>query len=208
MVYVGNRVPPSWRQATRYILSIVLFLSFSSTSRADSFSFDFVNSGYGPSNTWEASGILTTIPNEPAGPSCGYFNCQTVVAMTGQVNGMPIVFTYVSSLESLIAQYGAASDPYTARIINFSASDGKVWELVHLEYPAPAPDALAHAGSGSTPGAFGYLTITPLPEPSVLAQLMAAVLFAAICPGILRRRNRKSDFGPGSSICVCQPVSG
>ncbi len=173
----------------RCIPVIVLFLSFSVAARADSFSFSYVNSGYGssPANTWETSGILTAISNGRS-PSCAYYICWTVTDMTGQINNLPIVFTPSSSSE--IASESPDS-PYSfiATIIRFSASDGQAWELVHLEYPTPpaGQTALAHANDYSTPGSFGELTITPLPEPSVVALLMAAILFVGLTGNRVRK---------------------
>jgi hypothetical protein len=175
----------------RFILGAALFLSFSIKAHADSFSFSYVNSGYGssPANTWETSGVLTAITNGRS-PSCAYYLCWTVTDVTGQINGIPIVFS-ASSYSGLASESPSSPYGYIATGILFSTSGGQSWDLVHLEYQGPLGGQTSLAHPGGTPGAFGDLTIIPIPEPSVLALLMAAVFFAAIfsllgkCPGIL-----------------------
>jgi len=166
----------------------VLFLSFSVAARADSFSFNYVNSGYGssPANTWETSGILTAISNGRS-PSCAYYICWTVTDMTGQINNLPIVFT-PSSYSEIASESPDSPYSFIATIIRFSASNGQAWELVHLEYPTPpAGQTALRYVDNTTPGAFGDLTITPIPEPSVIALLVAAILFVGLTGNQMRK---------------------
>src|SRR5260221_11485890 len=99
-----------------------------------------------------------------------------------------IVFSPCSSSE---IAYVALESSYSfiATIIRFSAIDCQAWELVQLEYPTPpaGQTALAHANDYSTPGSFGELTSTPLPEPSVVALLMAAILFVGLTGNRVRK---------------------
>lgn len=174
----------------RFILGTVLFLGFSVTTQADSFSFSYVNSGYGssPANTWETSGVLTAFTNGRSS-TCAYYLCWTVTDVTGQVNGMPIAFI-ASSYSGIASESPYFPYGYIATGILFSTSDGQSWDLTHLEYQGPLGGQTSLAHPGGTPGAFGDLSIIPIPEPSVLALLIAAVFFAAIyglmgkCPGI------------------------
>jgi hypothetical protein len=164
----------------RYIVGIALFLSFSVGARADSFAFTYVNSGYGssPQNTWETSGVLTAATSGQS-PSCAYYLCWTVTDMTGQVNGTPIVFS-ASSNSQIASEIPGFPYDYIATGLYFSTSDGQTWDLVHLEYATPPGGQTALAHPGGTPGAFGDLTFTPIPEPSVFVLLMAGILFVGL----------------------------
>jgi hypothetical protein len=159
----------------RYIVGILLLVSFSATTRADSFSFTFASSGSWPTSnpTWEASGTITTVSSNGQN-ICGDFRfCQVLTSVSGQVNGMSISFD--PSFTSEIADNGIGV--WESNSIEFFTSNGEGWELNHPTFGQPVPDILAPLGQS---GAWGYLTITPLPEPSVFALLMAAILFAGL----------------------------
>ena len=164
----------------RYVVGIVLFLGLSMGARADSFTFIYVNSGYGasPQNTWEASGVLSAISNG-ASPSCAYYLCWTVTDMTGQVNGTPINFS-ASSDSQIASEIPGFPNDLIATGLYFAGSDGLTWDLVHLEYATPPGGQTALAHPGGAPGAFGDLTITPIPEPSVFVLLIAGMLFVGL----------------------------
>jgi hypothetical protein len=155
-----------------WVVNMLVLLSFCSTGRADSFSFTFVSSSSWPSSnpTWEASGTFTTVSNNGQN-ICGDFqSCQVLTSISGQVNGISISFDAAHLSE--IADNGIGA--WESNGIDFLSSDGGCWELNHPALGQPIPDILAPLAKS---GAWGYLTITPMPESSVITLLLTAVLF-------------------------------
>src|SRR5260221_9879770 len=162
----------------RCIPVIVLFLSFSVAARADSFSFSYVNSGYGSStaNTWETSGVLTAITNGRS-PSCAYYLCWTVTDMTGQINGIPIVFS-APSYSGLASESPSSPYGYIATGILFSTSGGQSWGFVHFEDQGPLGGQTRLSHPGGTPRGFGGLTNIPTPKPAGFALPFTSCFFS------------------------------
>src|SRR5258708_21163191 len=135
----------------RFILGAALFLSFSIKAHADSFSFSYVNSGYGssPANTWETSGVLTAITNGRS-PSCAYYLCWTVTDMTGQINGIPIVFS-APSYSGLASESPSSPYGYIATGILFSTSGGLSFDLGYFGEQEPPGGQTSPVPPGGTP---------------------------------------------------------